>query len=165
MRLGIFSDSHGDAAALRWAMEQAIKLGPLDDFIFLGDGAEEFEEQRDFMRRLNPNAICYQVRGNNDFSATVPYELVTPFHGVKLLLVHGHTMRVRYGDYFLTSAARERGCQGVLYGHTHISRMEYKDGILLVNPGSISLPRRGGPSCAVLTIEKDQALRPEIIYL
>lgn len=165
MRLGIFSDSHGDGNALKAAIEAAAKHGPLDDFVFLGDGASEFAQLTGFMRGLVPGAVLYQVRGNNDFATDAPYELVTSFSGVKILLAHGHTFRARLSDYWLVDAARDRGCQGVLYGHTHVSRIDDEKGIFLLNPGSVSQPRRGRPSCAILTIGEDKATQPQIISL
>jgi putative phosphoesterase len=40
----------------------------------------------------------------------------------------------------------------VLYGHTHISNTEYDEGIYFVNPGSLSSPREGSRSYAVVDI-------------
>ena len=165
MRLGIFSDSHGDVNALRWAIEQAAKEGPLDEFVFLGDGAADFASLTGFMRSIAPDSVLYQVRGNNDFSTDAPYELVTAFQGTKLLLAHGHTFRVRLGKYWLADAAKERGCLAALYGHTHTSGIDYKNGILLLNPGSVSQPRSGGPTFALLDIGKDGEMTPRIVHL
>ena len=32
-------------------------------------------------------------------------------------------------------------CKYVLYGHTHVSIIEEKNGILFINPGSITIPK------------------------
>lgn len=33
----------------------------------------------------------------------------------------------------------------LLHGHTHVLRVERKDGILILNPGSVSIPKEGNP--------------------
>lgn len=33
----------------------------------------------------------------------------------------------------------------LLHGHTHVLRAERKDGILILNPGSVSIPKEGNP--------------------
>lgn len=33
----------------------------------------------------------------------------------------------------------------LLHGHTHVLRAEEKDGIILLNPGSVSIPKEGNP--------------------
>ena len=33
----------------------------------------------------------------------------------------------------------------LLHGHTHVLRAEEKDGIVILNPGSVSIPKEGNP--------------------
>ena len=33
----------------------------------------------------------------------------------------------------------------LLHGHTHVLRAEEKDGIIILNPGSVSIPKEGNP--------------------
>lgn len=33
----------------------------------------------------------------------------------------------------------------LLHGHTHVLRVEEKDGLLILNPGSTSIPKEGNP--------------------
>ena len=54
----------------------------------------------------------------------------------------------------LASMAYDNGCDIVLYGHTHVSKMTWKNGIFLMNPGSTTSPRDGKtPSYGILTID------------
>ena len=61
-----------------------------------------------------------------------------PFNGHKLFMSHGHIYGpdhlpvLEEGDLFLS-------------GHTHIPAAGQKDGIWLLNPGSISLPKQNHP--------------------
>ena len=42
--------------------------------------------------------------------------------------------------------AQELYCAVALYGHTHVSEIEYAGGVQIVCPGSPSVPRPGSPS-------------------
>ena len=49
-----------------------------------------------------------------------------------------------------------------LFGHTHIPVTVYEEGVWLVNPGSVSAPRQGKPTYAVIDIEQN-GIMPIII--
>ena len=94
------------------------------------------------------------VIGNNDFLRTGDSERVIDFDGHKIFICHGHTVGVNYGTERLESVARQKGCEAALFGHTHHSVMKKsEDGLLILNPGSVSRPRGGSPSFAVLETE------------
>ena len=63
--------------------------------------------------------------------------------------------------------AAARNCQAVLFGHTHKPVVEEQNGIVAVNPGSLSYPRQEGrkPSYAVMEIQQGRILKTEIRYL
>ena len=54
-----------------------------------------------------------------------------------------------------------------MFGHTHIPLIEYGDGIVVMNPGSISYPRQEGkrPSYILMDIDKKGMAHYEIEYL
>ena len=54
----------------------------------------------------------------------------------------------------LLNAAHFAGAQLVLYGHTHIARIDYVAGMTVVNPGSSGLGAE--PSFAVIDIRGDK---------
>ena len=60
--------------------------------------------------------------------------------------------------------AKENNCDIALFGHTHIPKTVYEDGIHLVNPGSCSRAREGGPTYAVIDIT-DKGIMPIIIEI
>lgn len=164
MRLAAFSDSHGDEPTLRWAMEQVGRMGKIDAFIFLGDGALDFRACQGLMARLNPLALTFQVRGNNDFfPEDLPMELTHSFHDVKVLMTHGHRYQAKLTHQGLLRAARERGCRVCLYGHTHTPFLEEREGILLMNPGALAFGR--GESVGLLDIGPQGQLTPRLIPL
>jgi putative phosphoesterase len=50
----------------------------------------------------------------------------------------------------------------MVYGHTHISLINQEENLLVINPGSPSMPRGGlPPSVALLTIENGK-IRAEL---
>lgn len=54
--------------------------------------------------------------------------------------------------------AEELGADIICFGHSHIAGSELMDGKLLINPGSIRLPRvRKEKTYAILNIDKDNA--------
>ena len=66
------------------------------------------------------------------------------------------------------SAAAGEGCRIALFGHTHQPLYEKAwNGVILINPGSISLPRQEDRrhGYGILTIEEDKAVLWEQKYL
>ena len=59
-----------------------------------------------------------------------------------LFCTHGHL----FGPQNVPPLARGAA---LLYGHTHVKEIVSRDGILFVNPGSVSLPKDGSNSYAI----------------
>lgn len=121
MRVGLISDTHG---LLR---PEALKfLRGADHIIHAGDiGAPEILEE---LRALAPVTA---VRGNNDtgrWARAVPSTADLKLDGVTIHVLHD------LGD--LRAKARV-----VVSGHSHKPKVEERDGVLYVNPGSAG-PRR-----------------------
>lgn len=166
MRAALFSDSHGDITALRNALEAAMKHGKIDLFAFLGDGIQDFYDLMDIMKKHNPMALIQAVRGNNDHAMLgLAEEAVIKAEGLWLFLAHGHRQRVKLTDGMLIGDARDRQCRAALFGHTHRAFCEEKEGILLFNPGSVSLPVGAGPTFGLLDISAEGVLKPKILKL
>lgn len=160
MRILILSDTHGDTGAIELALSDADAALALH----LGDCAGDMA----FVMRSHPDLPFHAVCGNCDFTSATPVELTLEIGGKRLYLLHGHTKNVQNGDGALLAAAKKRGADIVLYGHTHIARAEHVDGMLLLNPGSAKRraafdPRRA--SFAVLEIGAENPVRAEIVPL
>ncbi len=95
------------------------------------------------------------VNGNCDDYA-FPHEYVFTVENKKILVIHGHYHSVKYDLHALYLYAFDKGCDIVLFGHTHYPQAEYYEDILFINPGSI-LANRGirGRSYAVVDINGD----------
>ena len=51
-------------------------------------------------------------------------------------------------------------CHAALYGHTHFQKMEWRSGILILNPGAVN-----DGKYAVLNINRLGAIDPELCHL
>lgn len=151
MRVGVFSDSHGDHEALDELLE---RMGPLDAVCFLGDVARDAEHLQGRLAAMPNQSVLYAVRGNNDYysTCTLPWDLLIELGGVRIYMTHGHRLVSLMN---LAYKAQECGAQVALFGHTHQALCETVQGVLLLNPGSAGNFCRGGRARAsVLEINR-----------
>lgn len=138
MKICIISDTHTylDSAI------KAIELAEEPDlFIHLGDYYSDAEKIHEI------TGIPYNaVRGNKDWHADAPDELIREFGGIRIMAVHGHRQDIDRNDKadvrdekFLNLAkkARENKARIVLYGHDHLADRFYIDDVLFFNPGEL----------------------------
>lgn len=133
MRVMVVSDSHGG----NHYMLECIRVfeTQIDAIIHLGDHIKDVDD----IKRNFPNIKIYAVAGNNDYVSQSSESLIE-LDGYKLFLTHGHKYSPYSGVETLRYKGLEVGADVVLYGHTHSQLADYHD-ILILNPGSISLPR------------------------
>ena len=151
MRVGVFSDSHGDHEALDELLE---RMGALVAVCFLGDVASDAEHLRERLAAMPNQPVLYAVRGNNDYysTCTLPWDLLIELGGVRIYMTHGHRLVSLMN---LAYKAQECGAQVALFGHTHQALCETVQGVLLLNPGSAGNFCRGGRARAsVLEINR-----------
>ena len=152
-KIAIVSDSHGDIENIALFRD---RLAGVDALYHLGDHAEDAIP---LSQKLNCGFVS--VHGNCDPFSDAPERYVVEWHGRRILLLHGHTV---FGRQHLFYAARQENCDAVLFGHSHVASIETYEGVLMVNPGSLSRPRGGkGPSMALLTLT-DEALNAELLF-
>ncbi|MDO4443252.1 MAG: phosphodiesterase [Slackia sp.] len=158
MKLLIASDIHGSAAWCERLMQHIDAESP-DAIVLLGDLLNHGprnplpdryapQEVADMLNGIAERIVA--VRGNCDsevdqmlldFPCLGDYALL--FDGSrKLFATHGHVFGP---DNVLPLSAGSV----VLSGHTHVKTNEERDGLLFINPGSVSLPKDGSRSCAV----------------
>lgn len=149
MRIGVFSDSHGDHASLARLLEN---MGVIDAACFLGDVARDAAFLKDALAALPNRPPLYAVRGNNDFACDLPDNLLIELGGKRIWMEHGHRSAGAMG---LVYRAAEHQAEAALFGHTHEAFCRVVGGVLLLNPGSAGNYCRGGSARAsVLTIDR-----------
>ena len=143
MKIVVVSDSHGRDDALEYVLQQH---GDAYAYIHCGD------------LDADPGAFprFVTVGGNNDIFYDYPDEQILSIGTHRIFIVHSHQFMYSRRSQQLADAAKERSCDIVCYGHTHIAADETVDGIRLINPGSLWRSRDGrGPSYALLNIDGD----------
>lgn len=157
MRIAVISDSHRRSGNIRKILDEQQNARHV---FFLGDVTGDIND----LIKFYPDKIFHIVSGNCDIFSSYPSADIAEIGEHRIFFTHGHTLSVKYGTERLISAARTAGCDIALYGHTHVSKILYEDGIYVVNPGSCSEPRDGGKSYAVIDIEKN-GIMPIIIKM
>jgi len=131
----IASDNHSEKNGL--AKVLAHHAGA-DYFLHCGDS--NLEADLELMRPF------IAVKGNTDLWQDYPNdEKIKLATGEKIWMTHGHRFSVNEGtDKLLIKAKKMRRVPAmILYGHTHKVDVNMQAGILIINPGSIALPRDG----------------------
>ncbi len=146
MKILVLSDSHGNYRALSKVMTDIHA----DLYIHLGDG----ERELDRLCIAYPDKQVYHIAGNCDFASLSPDELlISPDDKNVIYAVHGHLHGVKYSLESLKKTAAQKGANIILYGHTHCRYNKYENGVYIMNPGSLSLPRDGqSPSFGVIEL-------------
>lgn len=141
MKIIVASDSHGSNEILYQLQE---KYKDADLFIHCGDLEDD---------PLNYPGWVF-VKGNNDYFGEFAKQRIIPVAGHKIFVIHSDRCSYFYREENLTRMAQMHNCDIVCYGHTHVSHIEVKDHVFLLNPGSISWPRDGRPKCyAILEVD------------
>lgn len=130
MKILVLSDTHGDMRTLRKVIDYHDDINTI---IHLGDGLKDIEDIKLEYEEKNIYNIC----GNCDCSTEVPQTIEIEIEGRKILATHGHIFKVKKDLNELITEAKRRGASIVLYGHTHIPKVDFKDEIYIMNPGSL----------------------------
>ena len=152
MKIVFVSDTHGDEEALKNIVDFA---NGYDAIIHTGDvlpyGVAHSCFISDYISTLDN---IYFVRGNTDYfdgmrlmgKDVSEYERIFSFDNLRIFATHGFIKSMTTYE----KEARENKCDILVYGHTHVKKLEKKDNLIILNPGSPSRPRDYAPSFAIL---------------
>lgn len=156
MRIGVISDTHGlfDRAIAR-------HFAGVDHILHAGDIG-----RREVIEQLEQIAPVTAVSGNVDgFEASgFPVEQLLELAGRRIALFHRlyeKGQMTRDGTEFL-ERTRPSIC---VYGHTHQPKTEWREGILLFNPGSAGPKRFHLPRAIGLLLFHAETIEPQHITL
>lgn len=159
MKILIVSDTHGSDYNLERVL---MRESPFDIFVHCGD----VEDREDYIESLL-ECPAHIVAGNNDYYSNLRQEESFTAGKNRFFVTHGHNYGVSWDMDKVVSAAISRNCNVVLFGHSHRPMIEKIDGVLCMNPGSLTYPRQNGrkPSYITATVDPTGELHAEIQYL
>ena len=159
MKILVVSDTHGRIGNF----EKILDIEePIDMLIHLGD----LEGDEDYINAFM-NCTVHLVGGNNDYFSSLPREQEFYIKDKKVFMTHGHNYYVNRGLEGLEAVGKVKGADIVMFGHTHVPCLVEKDGIIYLNPGSVTYPRQTGrePSYMIITADDNGKLEFEQKYL
>ena len=134
MRIFVISDTHGSTREIINKMQTMEKP---DLIIHLGDYVEDGIK---IQKELGIETII--VKGNGDyFYPEFEEDEIITIEGRRIFLTHGHKYNVNYGEDNLLYKGQELNADIILFGHTHIPIFFQESNIMVMNPGSPSMPR------------------------
>ena len=148
MRYLIISDTHNNTYYLNRVLD---KVGNLDGLFHLGD----FDGHECDIQAM-VECDTYMVGGNNDFFCGLERELLVEIGGYRIFMTHGHRYGVGYGQDRILEVGKDLAANIVMFGHTHKPLITQKEGLYLINPGSISQPRQEGRIPTYIIMEFDR---------
>lgn len=147
MLIAVVSDTHRITKYIKLTKDLVKNA---DILIHLGDNIEDAE----FLER-NFSGKVYAVAGNCDYSAKYPKEGIIEVSGRRIFFTHGDLYGVKSSLNNIYYKGRELEADIVLFGHTHEKLIEKEENIILMNPGSVSLPRFSGRYIGFIDIDND----------
>lgn len=154
MKLMFASDIHGSRSACE-AMLAAYKAEGAERLVLLGDLLYH-GPRNDLPKEYAPKEVIamlnemkneiYAVRGNCEaevdqmvlnFPVMADY-CILAIDGLTFYATHGHV-------YNENNLPPFREGDILIHGHTHVLKAEQREGYILLNPGSVSIPKEGNP--------------------
>lgn len=157
MRIVVISDTHGSQVDL---IDKMTTLQKPDLILHLGDNVEDGEN---ISKIFGIETLI--VKGNGDYNADYPYDRIVDVAGKRIFMTHGHRYSVKNGHMSLYYKGLETDADVVLYGHTHVPLNLDENGIIIMNPGSPSLPRQQERIKTIGLIEINEKITTKIIKI
>lgn len=157
MLIGVMSDTHCIERYINLAFE---KLKDVDVILHLGDCSSDIKKLKDKFKDE-----IYVVDGNCDFKGEYPKEQILEFSNKKIFMTHGDLYGVKCDLNNIYYRGQEVGADIVLFGHSHIEMIQRVNNMILMNPGSTSLPKGRGKSVGIIEIKEDGNVEAKIEYL
>jgi putative phosphoesterase len=162
MKIGLLSDSHGNIQYVKKAAEY-LKKANVSLIVHLGDDCEDL----DAVKNLGVEVVkvpgvfssCYQDQ-------SIPNRVIKEIEGVKILITHSSQPHPNDlpEDKDPKDIIEQENIKAVFYGHTHIPKIENKNGILWINPGHLrESDKKGNPATFAIVEIKDGMASGKII--
>lgn len=161
MKIGVMSDTHGSLVYLEKALDT---LSECDILLHAGDVLYH-GPRNDLPEGYNPKGVISKIneldniliaRGNCD--ADVDQMVINhPIQGPYVLSQFGET-RILINHGYVDSKeetikkAKSMGADILILGHTHVKELYIDENLIVINPGSTSIPKDGSHSVAIIDI-------------
>lgn len=158
MKLMIASDLHGSAYYVRellkrYEEERPARLLLLGDILYHGPRnalPRDYDTKAvaAMLNALSPAPLC--IRGNCDGEVdqmVLTFPVLPEYASV---FAEGKTMYLTHGHHLKDVAPTVPAGDLILYGHTHVPAFREENGVTLVNPGSVSIPKEDSPHSYLL---------------
>lgn len=162
MKVLVISDTHGNIENAKSVLNQVIPLG-VKTVLHCGDYISDAR----LIEKFYPQVEVYGVYGNCDVGFGGVYSDVITLEGVSIYMSHGHKYGVKWGDYdevVIDAIAHEATV--AICGHSHQAYLKKKQGVLIMNPGSLTLPRDSKyPSYGILELKDGYVKEASVLQL
>ena len=163
MKIGVMSDTHGSLPYLEKALDT---LSDCDILLHAGDVLYH-GPRNDLPKGYDPKGVISKInnldniliaRGNCD--ADVDQMVINhPIQGPYVLSQFGET-RILINHGYVDSKeetikkAKSMGADILILGHTHVKELFIDENLIVLNPGSTSIPKDGSHSVAIIDITR-----------
>ncbi|KZX10996.1 YfcE family phosphodiesterase [Methanobrevibacter filiformis] len=152
MLIGLISDTHIDDQVD--ALPQAVKTAFKDVELILHAGDVT---KMEVIKKLEEIAPVKVVQGNMDreVGLELPKSEVITIDGIKIGINHGEVYP-KADTQQLEYIAKELEVDVLVSGHAHKPFIEKANGIIIVNPGSPTVPTLTDPTVMLMTVENGE---------
>lgn len=151
MKIGLISDTHIPNRSTKIPSKVFDVFEDVDLIMHAGDLC-----QLSVIRDLEKIAPVVAVQGNMDAfnGLNLSKTKITTIENVRIGLNHGN-INPRGDTQQLYYMAKELDVNVLVSGHTHVPMIEQVKDVLLVNPGSPTVPRLSDPSVMIIEVDGD----------
>lgn len=162
MKVLVMSDTHGNIENAKNILNIVIPEG-VEVVLHCGDYVSDAR----LIKKFYPQIEVYSVYGNCDVGFGGAYSEVVTLEGVSIYMSHGHKYGVKWGDYeevAIDAIAHEATV--AVCGHSHKAYLKKEQGVWIMNPGSLTLPRDSKyPSYGILELKDGHVKEVKIMQL
>lgn len=161
MKIGVMSDTHGSLVYFEKALEV---LSDCDILLHAGDVLYH-GPRNDLPESYNPKKVISKIneldniliaRGNCDADVdqmVISHPIQSPyvlsqFGETRILINHGYVDSKEE----TIKKAKSMGADILILGHTHVKELYVDENLIVINPGSTSIPKDGSHSVATIDI-------------
>lgn len=161
MRIAVISDTHLPAPDSWFEEVYAAHLAPADAVLHCGDITGP-----PLLHYLMQHPEFHAVAGNMDrygVADDLPGKRELVLEGLKIGLIHGFGFAWPISRHLTPAFSPDLDL--ICFGHTHVFKDTVVDGVRIINPGSLTSPRQGPKSLALVHAQDGKIARVEQVVL